>query len=135
MPAPISNTIREKIIFHKENQEKESDIAKWLIISQSTVTKVWALYKTTGSYLPQTRTQGRKPLVDDSTMEKVTAKISITPDATLSELIEEFNLPCSESALCRRLKKLGYSFKKRQLTRQNKTVQMCKRNAKSSLKT
>jgi hypothetical protein len=37
-------------IFHKENHEKESDIAKWLIISQSSVTKVWALYKTTGSY-------------------------------------------------------------------------------------
>jgi transposase len=110
MPNPVSNEIREKIIIHKQNNAKENDIANWLIISQSTVTKIWALYRTTGSYLPQPRTQGRKPLVDEETMNKVVAEIKKTPDATLSELIDKFDLPFSASALCRRLAKLGYSF-------------------------
>ena len=37
MPLPLSNEMREKIIQHKQNGEKESDIAKWLVINQSTV--------------------------------------------------------------------------------------------------
>lgn len=132
MPNPVSNEIREKIIIHKQNNAKENDIANWLIISQSTVTKIWALYRTTGSYLPQPRTQGRKPLVDEETMNKVVAEIKKTPDATLSELIDKFDLPFSASALCRRLAKLGYSFKKKQLILRNKIAPMSKKNAKNS---
>jgi transposase len=132
MAAPVSNEIREKIIIHKQNKAKESDIANWLIISQSTVTKVWSLYKTTGSYLPLPRTQGRKPLVSDKTMSQVVSKIKETPDITLLELIEEFELTISESALCKRLVKLGYSFKKRQHIRQSKIALTYKKSAKNS---
>jgi len=45
MPTPLSNEIRKKIIQHKENGEKEEDIAKWLLINKSTVTKIWRLYR------------------------------------------------------------------------------------------
>ena len=132
MPQPVSNEIRKKIIIHKQNNVKETDIAKWLIISQSTVTRVWALFKETGEYVPRMRTQGRKPLVDNETMNKIVSKIGETPDATLFELISEFDLPISESALCRRLIKLGYSFKKRRLIPQNKTAPTFKKNAENS---
>jgi len=132
MPQPVSNEIREKIIIHKQNKAKETDIAKWLIISPSTVTRVWALFKKTGNYLPKIRTQGRKPLVDNETMGKIVSKIEETSDVTLFELIEEFDLPFSESALCRRLIKLGYSFKKRQLFQHNKNAQMFNKNANNS---
>ncbi len=132
MASPASNEIREKIIIHKQNQVKERDIANWLLISQSTVTKVWALYKAKGSYLPLPRTQGRKPLVNDKTMSQVVSKIKETPDITLFELIDEFNLPISESALCKRLIKLGYSFKKRQLIPQRKIALTSRKNAKNS---
>ena len=115
MPMPIPNEIREKIIKHKENNETQSNIAKWLMISESTVTKVWARYKRTSSYEPSPRTQGRKPRVDFETMTKIEEKIKETPDITLAELIAEFNLGISESALSKRLKKLGYSYKKTNL--------------------
>jgi Mn-dependent DtxR family transcriptional regulator len=42
MSMPVPNEIHNKIIKHKENKEKQSDIAKWLMVSESTVTKVWA---------------------------------------------------------------------------------------------
>ena len=75
MPMPISTEIRKKIIEHKENNETQSNIARWLMVSESTVTKVWARYKNTSCYEPSPRTQGRKPMVDSSTMAKVEEKI------------------------------------------------------------
>lgn len=131
----ISNEIREKIIIHKQNKVTEKDIAKWLLISESTVTKVWSRYVKTGSYLPSPRTQGRKSAVSPSVMAKVEEKIKESPDATLSELIDEFNLGISECALSKKLKKLGYSFKKRQLIQQSKIDLMSKENAETLNKT
>jgi transposase len=43
-------------------------------------------------------------------------------------------LDYSEGALSKKLKKLGYSFKKRQLIQLNKTIPTSKKNAKSSKK-
>ncbi|MDR0797892.1 MAG: hypothetical protein LBE70_04160 [Nitrososphaerota archaeon] len=48
-------------------------------------------------------------------MDKVIEKICEQPDITLRELIDEFNLPISQSALCRRLRKHGLTFKKKTL--------------------
>ncbi|MDR2700031.1 MAG: hypothetical protein LBC12_04375 [Nitrososphaerota archaeon] len=74
LPNPASKEIREKIIHHKQNYVNETDIAKWLIISQSAVTKIWKLYKNTGSIQPQPRTQGRKNLATQQTMDQITKK-------------------------------------------------------------
>ena len=126
---PVSNEIRDKIIKHKENKEKQSDIAKWLMISESTVTKVWARYKATGSYEPSPRTQGRKPAVDEATMARVESRIKEAPDMTLLELIAEFSLGISEGALSKKLKKLGYSYKKNKHIQRSGTIQKCRRNA------
>ena len=112
MSVPISNEIRDKIIKHKKNNVKEEEIAKGLIISKSTVTKIWSRYRKTGSYMTSPRTQGRKSCVDEVTMNKVEKKIKETPNITLLELIKEFNLTISEGALSEKLKKLGYSYKK-----------------------
>jgi transposase len=120
MPKPITIEEREKIIKHKQNNENEADIARWLFISESSVTKLWALYKKTGTTNPRPRTQGRKPLVTEQTMEQITQKIEQQPDITLKELIEEFNLQITLAALSKRLIKLGYTFKKRVSIQKNK---------------
>jgi len=131
MPRPISNEIRKTIIIHKENKIKEEEIANFLIISKSTVTKVWALYKQTGTYQPKPRKQGRKPAVTEQIMAEIEEQIKKTPDITLSELIDKFNLTITISALCRRLKKLNYSFKKRQLIQPIKIAKMSKKNVQN----
>lgn len=119
-----SKEIREKIIQHKQNNENEKDIAKWLLISQSTVTKIWALYKKTGSVQPKPCTQGRKPQISPQTMDQLIAKIEEKPDITLNELIAEFDLTVSKAALSKRLTKLDYTFKKRHSIQKNKKIQM-----------
>jgi transposase len=123
LPNPTSKEIREKIIHHKQNYVNEKDIANWLVISQSTATKIWALHKSTGSIKPRPRTQGRKPQVNKQTMDQITKQIEETPDITLKELIAEFKLSISPAALSKRLIKLGYTFKKRVFIQKNKKNQ------------
>ena len=107
MAKPISNDKREAIVKHMQAGESKEDIAKWLLIHIRTVTRVWNKYNATGSYEPSPHKRGRKPLVTNETMDAVVAKIKEVPDITLFKLIDEFDLPISESALCRRLINLG----------------------------
>jgi len=113
LAKPISNDKREAIIKHKQAGESEANISKWLLIHVITVQRVWKKYVETGNYEPSPLNNGRKPKVSKETMDKVVLKIQEMPDMTLQELIDEFNLGISQAALCKRLIKLGLSFKKR----------------------
>ena len=112
MAKPISMEKRMDVIKHKQAGESTEDIAKWLFVSKRTVKRVWDKFAATGSVAPEPQNSGRKPLVGDETMDKIVSKIKEQPDMTLLELIDEFDLPISESALCRRLIKLGLTYKK-----------------------
>jgi len=129
MAKPISNEKRADIIKHMQAGESKENISKWLFVCVRTVTRVWNKFTVSGNYEPEPQGSGRKPLVSDEAMKQVVSKIKETPDITLLELIEEFSLPISASALCRRLIRLGYSLKKRQLIPQNKTARTSKKNA------
>jgi transposase len=100
--------------------ESKQDIAKWLLICVRTVTRVYNKYLQTGTYQPQPLNCGRKPKVTNQTMTDIVTKIKQQPDITLNELIEEFDLKISQATLCKRLKKLGLTFKKRHSTQVNK---------------
>jgi len=131
MPAPISAETRLKIISHKKNKEKESDIAKWLFVSESTVTKTWSRYKDSDSFESKLNTRGRKPAFGQDVMDKIVAKIKKQPDITLEELIEEFDLKICESALSRKLSKIDLNFKKRHYTPKSNKEKMYNNYAKS----
>jgi len=131
MPAPISAETREKIITHKRNKEKEGDIAKWLFVSKSTVTKTWSQYKNSDSFESKLSTRGRKPAFGQDVMDKIVAKIKEQSDVTLEELIEEFDLNICQSALSRKLTKIDLNFKKRLYTQKNSNGKMFKNFVKS----
>ena len=124
MAKPISNDKREALIKHKQAGESEADIAKWLFIHPVTVQRIWKKYIETGTYEPNALNNGRKPRVSKETMDKVVMKIQEQPDMTLQELIDEFNLGISQAALCKRLIKLGLSFKKRHFIQTDKSEKM-----------
>ena len=129
MPLPIK--IREAIVTHKINGEKESEIAKWLCISKSSVTKTWALYKKQNTVEPKPHNKGRKPAFKQDVIDKIVAKIKEQSDITLEELVEEFDLKISISALCRKLQKLNLNFKKRRYFQKNSNEKMYKYFAKN----
>ena len=138
MPSPISREKRADIVSHMKAGAKKEDISNWLFITVKTVERVWKRYNETGSYEALPNGGGRKALVSDETMNQVVSKIKEKNDITLLELIEEFKLPFTESALSRRLTKLGLTFKKRQCIRTGKNEKMlqplvkpCAQNKKS----
>lgn len=113
MMEAISKKDRESIILHKQNGEKDKEIAKWLCISVRSISRIWRQYGLTGNCDPKPKNSGRKALVTEEQMTNVAIKIKEMPDITLNDLIDEFELGISEAALCKRLCKLGYTLKKR----------------------
>ena len=116
MPKPLSNEIREKIIEHKQNGVTEKTIAEWLIISERSVSRICSLFRKTGKIEPLPKNCGRKSAVSEEKMKKVIAEIEKYPDITLGELREKFELKLSIPALSKKLKKLGFTYKKRLYT-------------------
>jgi len=120
MPKPISNEKRNAIVKHIQAGESKQDIAKWLSICTRTATRVYNKYLQTGTCKPEPLNCGRKPKVTNQTMTAIVEKIKQQPNITLNELIEEFDLKISQAALCKRLKKLDLTFKKRHSIQANK---------------
>jgi transposase len=113
MPKPLSNDLRKRIIEAKLRGDTEDKIAAEKEVNKSTITKLWALYRETGSYEARPNPNGRKPALSATQLEQITHKINVQPDITLQELIDEFALPVCVSALCRTVNsKLGLRFKK-----------------------
>jgi transposase len=113
MANPLSKETREKIIKHNESGAKPQEIAKWLMISVSSVFQIKRLKKETGSIDHRPLNRGRKPKITEEEITKLVEEIKVNSDITLSEMIEKFSLKIKKSALSRHLINLGYSFKKK----------------------
>jgi transposase len=113
MPKPLSNDLRRRLIEAKLRGDTEAEIAAEKKVCISTVTKLWSLYRETGSYQARPNLNGRKPALSAEQLEQIAQKIDEQPDITLQELIDKLSLPVCVSALCRTVKnKLGYHFEK-----------------------
>ncbi|GHU82952.1 hypothetical protein FACS1894196_2080 [Clostridia bacterium] len=113
MPAPLSNDLRKRIISARESGDTFEKIAREKQVSISAIVRILTLYRDTGSYEPRPLRNGRKPRLDAATLQKIQEKIQKQPEIGLQELIDEFSLPVSVSALCRTVNnKLGLTRKK-----------------------
>jgi len=121
---PISKRDREIIVKHKQNKEKNENIAKWLFVSVSSITRIWKLFKETGAIEPKTGNAGRKPTLSEEELFEIEETIKEQPDITLLEMIDRFNLGITEGGLSKVLKKRGFSFKKRLSIQKNKKERM-----------
>jgi transposase len=124
---PISNEKRGLLIGAKQRGETEKDIAKWLDISERSVTAIWRKYRETGSFEPLPY-PGREPLLTAEKWEEVKAFVARNSDSTLDEIIEALSLPIQKSRLSVLLIEAGLSFKKRHFTPKNNCVQTCRKN-------
>lgn len=124
MPMPLSQELREKIIYHKKNGAKSKEIANWLIINERSVKRIWKLYKEQKAVTPKPHRKGRKAAFCEKKMNKIKTKISEQPDITLEEIIEQFKLNISISALSRKLTKLDLTFKKRRYFQKSNSAPM-----------
>ena len=122
MPKPLSNDLRKRIIEAKLRGDTEGKIATEKEVNKSTITKLWALYRETGSYEARPNPRGKKPALSTNQLNQITQKINEQPDITLQELIDELRLPVCVSALCRTVNnKLDLRFKKNFARRRTKS--------------
>ena len=127
MPKPLSNDLRKRIIDAKLRGDTEDKISADKEVNKSTITKLWALYRETGSYEPRPNPNGRKPALSPFQLEQITQKIKKQPDITLQELIDELGLPVCVSALCRTVNnKLELCFKKNSASQRAKAGGRCR---------
>ena len=80
MPPPLSNDLRKRIIDAKLRGDTEDKIASDKAVNKSTVTKLWFLYRSTGSYVPRPNPRGRKPLLSPDQLEQIGQAIEEQPD-------------------------------------------------------
>ena len=112
MSKPLSKDIRELIIYHNKNGAKNTEIVKWLCVSKASVERILRLYREEKTTETKYYNSGRKPAFCEAKLKKITEKIREEPDITLAEIVEQFQLNISISALSRRLIKQDLSFKK-----------------------
>ena len=124
MPMPLTQEIRKKIIYHKQNGEKNIEIAKWLKINEKSIRRIWKGYIEENTIAPKPHNKGRKPAFCDRKVEQIVAKIKEQPDITLEELVEHFELNISISALSRKLRKLDLTFKKRHFSQKSSCARL-----------
>jgi transposase len=114
MPKPLSEDFRKRIIEAKQRGDTEAKIAAEKEVSKSTVTKIWALFRATGSYLPRPNPNGRKPRLSPQQLEDMRHAINAQPDITLQELKDKLCLPISIAGLSKIVRnKLNLRYKKK----------------------
>ena len=132
MPKVISEEKRKDIIFHKQNGVESKVISAFLRVTVRVVDKIWKQYRDTNSIENKIQNCGRKSVISEDLEREIIDEIKKTPDITLLELVEKFQIPITEGGLSKWLCKRGFSYKKRRHTPLNKTVLMFNKNGKNS---
>lgn len=110
----LSEDARERLVAAYERTKDIKNVATMFSVAESTVYRLAAQKRKTGSLALQTSKRGVKPKLTPAMLEQIRKKIEEVPDITLQELIEELSLPVKKSALCDAiLYKLKLTRKKR----------------------
>jgi transposase len=137
MGAPVPQRTRTAIIraIHEENLTYQ-ETAALLGIGEATVSRVVRLHRETGGVDVRPRGGGLVSPLTSRFTELLHAIVTSMPDATVQELTAAFTRKSgqetSRSSMTRALDRLGYSRKKRPLSRRKETHPSTKRGAGST---
>lgn len=96
----LSEDSRERLVAAYEKMKDISTVAMMFGVAESTVYRLAAQKRKTGSLALQTHKRGVKPKLTPQMLEQIKKKVEEVPDITLQELIDELNLPVKVPALC-----------------------------------
>lgn len=126
---PISNEKRHLIVSAKERKEKIKVIAQWLEVSERVIKQIWHQYKTTGSIEPKVY-PGRPSSLTNEMEASIRLKIKQEPDATLSNILVDLDLPIKKTQLSNWLIKNGYGLKKNSSCKQCPKTRCCRKTSR-----
>ncbi len=126
MAATYSQDLRDRILAAYERGMETPQIAETFAVSQSWARRVRQVWRETGRTTPLPRGGATIIKID---LERLGELVREQPDATLRELRDRLGVECSEAAICLALKRLGFTFKKRQSMRPSRIDPMSRNDA------
>ena len=121
MATPYSQDLRDRVLAAFDRGMATDHIATTFCVSPAWARRVRQRRRDHGETSPRkVGSPGVRKIDRDQLVELVTAD----PDATLEELRDRLGVACTSAAISKVLRKLGFTFKKRQSMRRNKTVPM-----------
>ena len=135
MGKAISKEKKEMILNAREMGKKVPEICKLYFVKKSAVYNLYKRYEETKSIEEPKKSSGRPPEIDEPTMAKIRERLIEKNDITLQELIDEYSLTVSQSALSRTLRsKLDSNYKKKTLHPKEQEREDVKKNGTSGTK-
>ena len=119
MTTALSTDLRRRVVdAYRDGDETYVEIAKRFDVGEASVDRWLRLSRETGDVLPLPGKGGRKPKINEDGLKELRRLVEEQPDATLAELSERYKervgVNVAVSIICRALKKLKLSRKKRQ---------------------
>ena len=108
----INTDIRMLIIQSKEAGKSEKEISNWFNVGVRTISRFWTTYRHTGDLTPKVHS-GKPSSLTEEHKNAIREKIKAQPDATLSTIVDDLDLPIQVPQLHKFLKKSGYTRKKK----------------------
>lgn len=110
MASPYSKDLRERVLGAYERGMRTRQIASIFVVSPAWARRVKQRWRETGETLPRPMGSPGVMKVDRTRLSELVRE---RPDATLAELRNALGVHCALSTICKALKQLGLSFKKR----------------------
>lgn len=106
-------------------------VARLFCVAINSVYNLIRLHQQTGDLQPKPNPGGRRPAIPPQRYHELRRIIAEQPDLTLAQIRDRLGLTCSEAAVCRTLKKLGLSRKKKRSTPASSNAPTCRWHARS----
>jgi len=119
MGAPYSQDLRGRVLAAYDRGMKTTQIAQVFAVSPAWARRVKQRRREFGETSPRP-CGGRTHFKIDR--QRLSELVCAHPDATLKQLRSMLGVECAESAVCTALKKLGFTYKKRQSTRRSRAA-------------
>ena len=120
---PYSTDLRIRILYDNDAGMSISDVAAKYFVSPAFVKKLRAMRAKTGSIEPRVRNSGRKRTLAGREAE-MRSLIDSGQARTLEEIRSRLEVDVSLTTIWNEVRRLGYRYKKRLLSRPNNTVKM-----------
>jgi transposase len=118
---PYSQDLRTRILNAIDQSEGSiRQTASRFQVSTSFIVRLLRRRRETGAIEPKPHGGGQPPALDTNQLELLRELVRQQPDATLAELRQRLGVDCSLAAICRALKKLGITRKKKTLHAQQR---------------
>jgi len=121
--------LRQRVLADCDSGQNNDEVARKYRVSPAWIRRLKQRRRETGSIaprarrIPQPRLMAHAELLQDLVQQR--------PDATLEELRQSLDVPTSLASLCRALKRLRLTLKKKSYARPNRTGRTWRRSASS----